>query len=55
MPVERLLGHGKLRAEAMNIRDTKAAAGGVTEQDWAKIDELLHQSWRSLSTVVESE
>lgn len=52
IPVERLMEHGRLRAEAMTIRDTKAETGGVTEADWAKIDELLHQSWRSLSTAV---
>lgn len=52
IPVERLMEHGRLRAEAMTIRDTKAETGGVTEADWAKIDELLHQSWRSLSTAI---
>lgn len=52
IPVERLMEHGRLRAEAMTIRDTKAETGGVTVADWAKIDELLHQSWRSLSTAV---
>ncbi len=36
------------------IRDTKAESGGVTEADWARIDELLHQSWRSLSQAVKS-
>jgi hypothetical protein len=51
-PAERVMEHARLRAEAMTIRDTKAEAGGVTEQDWAKIDELLHASWRSLSEVV---
>ena len=54
IPIERLREHGRLRAEAMTIRDTKADAGGVTEADWAKIDELLHQSWRSLATAVKS-
>jgi hypothetical protein len=54
IPVERLQQHGRLRAEAMTIRDTKADAGGVTEADWAKIDELLHQSWRSLAAAVKS-
>jgi len=54
IPIERLQEHGRLRAEAMTIRDTKADAGGVTEADWAKIDELLHQSWRSLATAVKS-
>jgi hypothetical protein len=52
VPIERLMEHGRLRAEAMTIPDTRAEAGGVTEADWAKIDELLHASWRSLFTAV---
>ena len=52
IPAEPLMEHGRLRAEAMTIRDMKAAAGGVTEEDWARIDELLRQSWRSLARVV---
>jgi hypothetical protein len=52
MPVDRFMEHGRLRAEAMTIRDTKAEQGGVTEADWARIDELLHQSWRSLHAAV---
>src|SRR5690349_13873279 len=52
MPAERFMEHGRLRAEAMTIRDDKADAGGVTEADWAKIDDLLHQSWRSLHDAV---
>lgn len=52
LPTENFIEHGNLRAEAMNIRDNKAEAGGVTEEDWQKIDELLHNSWRSLHTVV---
>ncbi|HSS19202.1 MAG TPA: hypothetical protein VLL54_03950 [Pyrinomonadaceae bacterium] len=54
VPIERLAEHGRLRAEAMTIRDTKAEAGGVTEADWQKIDDLLHQSWRSLAAAVKS-
>ena len=54
MPAEVFLEHGRLRAEAMKIRDTKAAEGGVTEEDWQKIDELLHRSWRSLHDAVNS-
>jgi len=46
--------HGRLRAEAMIIRDTKAETGGVSEQDWARIDDLLHSSWRSLAAAVKS-
>ena len=53
MPFERFQ-HGRLRAEAMTIRDTKAEQGGVTEQDWSRIDELLHQSWQSLYRAVRS-
>ena len=53
LPVEAFLEHGRLRAEAMKIRDTKAeSTGGVTEEDWRKIDELLHESWRSLHKTV---
>ena len=52
IPVEKLMEHGRLRAEAMTIRDTKAAMGGVTEADWSRIDELLRQSWHSLSRAV---
>lgn len=51
-PVEKLQEHGRLRAEAMTIRDTKAETGGVTEADWARINELLKQSWRSLAQAV---
>ena len=54
IPIERLQEHGRLRAEAMTIRDTKADTGGVSEADWVKIDELLHQSWRSLAVAVKS-
>lgn len=54
VPVEKLMEHGRLRAEAMTIRDTKAEAGGVTEADWARINELLGQSWQSLAAAVRS-
>jgi hypothetical protein len=54
VPAERLMEHGRLRAEAMTIRDNKAEAGGVTEADWQKIDELLHESWKSLKAAVNS-
>lgn len=54
MPAENFMEHGRLRAEAMKIRDTRAAAaeGGVTEEDWQKIDVLLHDSWRSLHEAI---
>jgi hypothetical protein len=52
VPAERLMDHARLRAEAMTIRDNKAEAGGVTEEDWARIGELLRESWKSLYDAV---
>jgi hypothetical protein len=52
VPVERVTEHARLRAEAMTIRDTRAEVGRVSEQDWTNIDELLHESWRSLKEAV---
>jgi len=40
--------HAKARAEAMTVRDTRAAAGSVSEEDWAHIRTLLNRSWISL-------
>jgi hypothetical protein len=54
VPAERLAEHARLRAEAMEIRDAKAEQGGVNEEDWRRIDELLHASWRSLRLAVNS-
>jgi len=54
VPLERMMEHGRLRAEAMTIRDNKAEAGGVSEEDWARINELLKESWRSLAKAVRS-
>jgi len=54
VPVERVMEHGRLRAEAMTIRDTKAERGGVTEADWAKINDLLRRSWSSLAQAVKN-
>ena len=54
VPLERMMEHGRLRAEAMTIRDTKAEAGGVSEADWTKINELLKESWRSLAKAVKA-
>lgn len=52
VPAERLHEHAALRAEAMTIRDDRAEAGGVTEDDWRRIDDLLHRSWQSLHRAV---
>ncbi len=54
VPIERAMEHGRLRAEAMTIRDTKADHGGVTEADWLRINDLLKESWRSLAKAVKS-
>jgi len=54
VPADRLMEHGRLRAKAMTIRDTKAETGGVTEADWTQINELLRESWRSLAKAVKS-
>ena len=54
VPAERLAEHARLRAQAMEIRDRQAEQGGVTEEDWRRIDELLRQSWRSLWRAVNS-
>lgn len=51
-PSEKSLEYGNYRAEAMKIRDTKAESGSVSEEDWQKISELLHKSWRSLHLAV---
>lgn len=52
VPTDRLMEHARLRAEAMKIRDEKAASGGVIEDDWRKIEELLRGSWSSLLRAV---
>jgi hypothetical protein len=54
VPVERVLEHGRLRAEAMTIRDAHAETGGVTEADWARINELLKASWGALAKAVKA-
>jgi hypothetical protein len=54
IPAERFIEHATLRAEAMLTRDAKAAAGGLTEHDWARIEQLLISSWQSLWKAVNS-
>lgn len=54
VPVDRVLEHGRLRAEAMTLRDTQAEKGGVTEADWTRINELLKESWGSLAKAVKA-
>ena len=54
VPPGRLAEHARLRAEAMEIRDTRAEQGGVAEEGWARIGALLHRSWQSLRRAVNS-
>ena len=53
IPVNRTMEHARLRAEAMIIRDDRAEAGTVSEEDWRKIEALLRESWQSLWQVVQ--
>ncbi len=46
------LEHGRLRADAMVIRDVQATAGGVSEENWVQIDDLLQGCYRSLKRAV---
>jgi len=48
VPVEKMMEHARLRAEAMTVRDKKAESSGVTEEDWRTIEVLLRASWQSL-------
>ncbi len=48
LPADKFMEHARLRAEAMLIRDDKAEAGGVSEADWRRIDDLLQRSWQAL-------
>ena len=52
---DRFREHAKDRAEAMLIRDQRAAAGTLNEDDWRRIGELLDQSWTSLWAAVQQE
>jgi hypothetical protein len=53
VPADKLMEYAQFRANAMKIRDTKAAAGGVTEDDWRKIETELQASWQSLSKAIQ--
>jgi hypothetical protein len=51
-PATQFLEHARLRAQAMHIRDEKAAKGGISEADWQEINRLLNSSWLSFAEVV---
>jgi hypothetical protein len=52
IPDSLLSGYGIYRTKAMILRDDKAIAGGLTEQDWRTINGYLRQSWQDLYEVV---
>jgi hypothetical protein len=54
VPVDKLMEYGTYRAAAMTIRDTKAAAGGVSEDDWREIHTDLLIAWQSLWKAVQT-
>ena len=54
VPADKLMEYGRFRADAMKIRDTKAAAGEVTEADWQHIESDLQISWQSLWKAIQS-
>jgi hypothetical protein len=45
---QRMRPHARYRAAAMQIRDTRAAQGGLQDSDWHQIEALLLQSWYEL-------
>jgi hypothetical protein len=51
-PADRFEAHANARAEAMLLRDARAASGGVTTADWGRIEALLDDSWTSLLRAV---
>ncbi len=51
-PAPQFREHARLRAQAMHLRDTKAANGSLNDRDWLQINRLLLDSWRSFENVV---
>ncbi|MBN3787977.1 hypothetical protein G3N94_13865 [Burkholderia sp. Ac-20353] len=45
---------GRLRAQAMLLRDAREDAGSVTKNDWITIESMLHQGYVSLGHAVSS-
>lgn len=54
VPPRSMSEFGRLRAQAMLLRDAREEAGSVTENDWATIESLLHHSYVSLGYAVSS-
>jgi len=54
VPAESLMTYGRLRGEAMTLRDQRATGGGMRESDWIRVRSLLDQAWRSLWQTVQN-
>jgi hypothetical protein len=52
LPAGSTLEYGRLRAQAMLMRDTRESSGSVTPADWAVIQALLRQSYQSLHKTI---
>lgn len=52
VPQAQVMEYAELRARAMLLRDDTAERSGTVEADWAEIERLLHDSWRSLYRAV---
>jgi len=53
VPADKLMEYGWYRTDAMKIRDTKAPAGGVTDNDWRQIETDLQAAWQSLAKAIQ--
>ena len=53
VPADKLMDYGRFRAEAMEIRDSRTSARGVSEEDWQAIEHDLQSSWQSLWNAVQ--
>lgn len=54
-PATAFLAYGKLRADAMRLRDESSRqADGTTEADWQRIEIVLNEAWKSLHQAVQN-
>lgn len=53
LPLDATREHGRLRAAAMLLRDSREEAGGVSAADWRAVESLLRQSYQALSSAVQ--
>jgi hypothetical protein len=48
MPAQKFQEHAQFRGDAMLLRDTLAEKGGVSKENWSRINRFLDRSWTSL-------